>query len=118
MYEFEKKANEELVEQSQAMEKNLVSMAREIEKLRAEQAGAERRARGPGIFLFFCLSPFSSLFLLTCAHEVDGVAFIFICSNVPRYLMFKGLKKYTIIGYLSLFFQIRCWRLWHVEWKS
>ena len=51
IFEFEKKANEQLVEQNQAMEKNLVSMAREIEKLRAEQASSERRARGPGIAL-------------------------------------------------------------------
>ncbi|KAM0983592.1 hypothetical protein FF1_011188 [Malus domestica] len=47
-YEFERKANEEQVEQKQAMEKNLVSMAREIEKLRAEQLNADRRARGLG----------------------------------------------------------------------
>ncbi|XP_059655513.1 protein FLX-like 3 [Cornus florida] len=47
-YEYEKKANEEQTEQKQAMEKNLISMAREIEKLRAEQMGAERRARGLG----------------------------------------------------------------------
>ncbi|XP_022881973.1 protein FLX-like 3 [Olea europaea var. sylvestris] len=46
MYEYEKKGNEELVEQNQSMEKNLLSMAREIEKLRTEQASIERRARG------------------------------------------------------------------------
>ncbi|XP_022893659.1 protein FLX-like 3 isoform X2 [Olea europaea var. sylvestris] len=46
MYEYEKKGNEELVEQNRSMEKNLLSMAREIEKLRAEQASVERRARG------------------------------------------------------------------------
>lgn len=46
MYEYEKKGNEELVEQNRSMEKNLLSMAREIEKLRAEQASIERRARG------------------------------------------------------------------------
>ncbi|KAJ6704350.1 PROTEIN FLX-LIKE 3 [Salix viminalis] len=34
--EYEKKANIELVEQRQSMEKSLVSMAREVEKLRAE----------------------------------------------------------------------------------
>ncbi|XP_043704617.1 protein FLX-like 3 [Telopea speciosissima] len=34
--EYEKKANFELMEQRQAMEKNLVSMAREVEKLRAD----------------------------------------------------------------------------------
>lgn len=49
VFEFEKKANEELVEQNKGMEKNLVSMAREIEKLRAEKFDAERRPRGPGV---------------------------------------------------------------------
>ncbi|KAJ6807812.1 protein FLX-like 3 isoform X1 [Iris pallida] len=34
-FEYEKKGNVELMEQRQAMEKNLVSMAREVEKLRA-----------------------------------------------------------------------------------
>lgn len=47
-YEYEKKANEEQVEQKKAMEKNLISMAREIEKLRAEQLNAERRTWGLG----------------------------------------------------------------------
>ncbi|KAG7016705.1 Protein FLX-like 3, partial [Cucurbita argyrosperma subsp. argyrosperma] len=46
-YEYEKKSNEEQNEQKQAMEKNLVSMAREIEKLRAEKLNLER-ARGLG----------------------------------------------------------------------
>ncbi|KAF3431864.1 hypothetical protein FNV43_RR26600 [Rhamnella rubrinervis] len=48
VYEFEKKANEEQVEQKKAMEKNLISMAHEIERLRAEQLNAERRTRGLG----------------------------------------------------------------------
>ncbi|XP_009777705.1 protein FLX-like 3 [Nicotiana tabacum] len=43
-FEYEKKANTELVEQNQSMEKNLISMAREIEKLRAEKVG-----RGLGV---------------------------------------------------------------------
>lgn len=47
-YEYEKKANEEQVEQKKAMEKNLISMAREIERLRAEHLNAERRTRGLG----------------------------------------------------------------------
>lgn len=47
-YEYERKANEEQVEQKQAMERNLISMAREIEQLRAEQMNADRRARGLG----------------------------------------------------------------------
>lgn len=48
VYEYEKKGNEELVEQNRVMEKNLIAMAREIEKLRAEQASSDRRARGVG----------------------------------------------------------------------
>ncbi|XP_042494917.1 protein FLX-like 3 [Macadamia integrifolia] len=47
-FEYEKKANAEQMEQKQAMEKNLVSMAREIEKLRAEHLAVEKRARGLG----------------------------------------------------------------------
>jgi len=42
-YEYEKKGNAELLEQRQAMEKNLVSMAREVEKLRAELANSDGR---------------------------------------------------------------------------
>ncbi|KAF8390129.1 hypothetical protein HHK36_024651 [Tetracentron sinense] len=44
-FEFEKKANAEQVEHNQAMGKNLISMACEIEKLRAEQLSTEKRAR-------------------------------------------------------------------------
>ncbi|KAG9454849.1 hypothetical protein H6P81_007753 [Aristolochia fimbriata] len=47
-FDYEKKANAELVEQRQAMEKNLVSMAREVEKLRADFANANGRPWGPG----------------------------------------------------------------------
>lgn len=41
--EYEKKGNSELLEQRQTMEKNLVSMAREVEKLRADLANSEGR---------------------------------------------------------------------------
>lgn len=41
--DYEKKANIELMEQRQAMEKNLISMAREVEKLRAETANTDVR---------------------------------------------------------------------------
>lgn len=44
-FEYEKKANAEQLEQRQAMEKNLVDMARDLEKLRAEATNAEKRAR-------------------------------------------------------------------------
>ncbi|KAI5069418.1 hypothetical protein GOP47_0015719 [Adiantum capillus-veneris] len=47
-FEFEKNANAELLEQRTAMEKNLVSMAREVEKLRAELTNAEKKVRGGG----------------------------------------------------------------------
>lgn len=43
--EYEKKAQASNDEQSQAMEKQMISMAREIEKLRAELDNAEKRAR-------------------------------------------------------------------------
>ncbi|XXG41279.1 hypothetical protein AAC387_Pa01g1775 [Persea americana] len=47
-FEFEKKANTELLEQRQAMEKNLVSMAREVEKLRADLSSVDARPWGAG----------------------------------------------------------------------
>lgn len=71
-YEYEKKANEEQIEQKQAMEKNLVSMAREIEKLRAEKLNIER-ARGLGYFclsLIFLFFPLTKL-LSTCGRLVS-----------------------------------------------
>ncbi|XP_042483832.1 protein FLX-like 1 [Macadamia integrifolia] len=43
--DYEKKGHAENYEQGQAMEKNLIAMAREVEKLRAEIANAEKRAR-------------------------------------------------------------------------
>lgn len=46
--EYEQKGNTELLEQRQAMEKNLVSMAREVEKLRADLANSEGRSWGVG----------------------------------------------------------------------
>ncbi|KAK2967371.1 hypothetical protein RJ640_028651 [Escallonia rubra] len=46
-FEYEKGLNIEKVGQMQVMEKDLVSMAREMEKLRAEVLNAEKRARAP-----------------------------------------------------------------------
>eukprot|EP00262_Sarcandra_glabra_P005590 TRINITY_DN17312_c0_g1_i1.p1 TRINITY_DN17312_c0_g1~~TRINITY_DN17312_c0_g1_i1.p1 ORF type:complete len:319 (+),score=90.89 TRINITY_DN17312_c0_g1_i1:51-959(+) len=46
-FEYEKGLNLEQVEQMHAMEKNLVSMAREVEKLRAEVLNADKRTRAP-----------------------------------------------------------------------
>ncbi|CAH9081436.1 unnamed protein product [Cuscuta europaea] len=48
-FEHEKKENKGIIEQNKAMKKNLVSVAREIERLRAEQMAADRRARGIGV---------------------------------------------------------------------
>ncbi|KAE9600435.1 hypothetical protein Lalb_Chr14g0372831 [Lupinus albus] len=48
LVDYEKKANIEFMEQRQSMEKNLVSMAREVEKLRAELASTDRRHWGAG----------------------------------------------------------------------
>ncbi|XP_022723559.1 protein FLX-like 3 [Durio zibethinus] len=46
--DYEKKANIELMEQRQAMEKNMVSMACEVEKLRAELASVDGRLWAAG----------------------------------------------------------------------
>ena len=50
-FEYEKGLNIDNVEQLQAMEKNLVAMAREMEKLHAEVVNAEMRGHGD----FSCL---------------------------------------------------------------
>ncbi|KAL5128152.1 Protein FLX-like 3 [Glycine soja] len=49
MVDYEKKANIEFMEQRQSMQKNLVSMARKVEKLRAELASADGRHWGVGM---------------------------------------------------------------------
>ncbi|KAI7741514.1 hypothetical protein M8C21_022592 [Ambrosia artemisiifolia] len=46
--DYEKKGSIELMEQRQAMEKNLVSMAREVEKLRVELTNTDVGPRGAG----------------------------------------------------------------------
>lgn len=46
-FQYEKGSNIEQVEQMQAMEKNLIGMAREVEKLRAEVLSAEKRVHAP-----------------------------------------------------------------------
>ena len=50
-FQYEKGSNIEQVEQMQAMEKNLIGMAREVEKLRAEVLSAEKRVHGNFPFL-------------------------------------------------------------------
>ncbi|XWS73158.1 hypothetical protein CRYUN_Cryun02cG0101600 [Craigia yunnanensis] len=46
-FQYEKGSNIEQVEQMQAMEKNLIGMAREVEKLRTEVLSAEKRVHAP-----------------------------------------------------------------------
>ncbi|TYI94071.1 hypothetical protein E1A91_D02G177900v1 [Gossypium mustelinum] len=45
-FQHEKESNIEQVEQMQAMEKNLIRMAKEVEKLRAEVLSAEKKMHG------------------------------------------------------------------------
>ncbi|CAK9140291.1 unnamed protein product [Ilex paraguariensis] len=49
-FEYEKGFNIEKVQQMQVMEKDLVAMAREVEKLRAEVFNAEKRAHAPNFY--------------------------------------------------------------------
>ncbi|XP_010318506.2 protein FLX-like 3 isoform X2 [Solanum lycopersicum] len=63
--EYEKKAKIELMDQRQAMETNLVTMAREVEKLRAELSNSDGRAWAAdeswklcSIYLYFYLAVF------------------------------------------------------------
>ncbi|XAR60775.1 hypothetical protein NMG60_11034272 [Bertholletia excelsa] len=55
--EYEKKVHASNHEIGQAMEKNMISMAREIEKLRAELANAEKRARAAAAAAAAAASP-------------------------------------------------------------
>ena len=72
--EYEKKGYAENYEHGQVLENKLVSMARELEKLRAEMANAEKRARAAaavgnqGIYS-------SSLFFFL---QMNGIFFIVI----------------------------------------
>lgn len=65
--EYEKKGYAENYEHGQVMENKLVSMARELEKLRAEIANAEKRARAaaavgnPGSCLYVCFCSVESM---------------------------------------------------------
>lgn len=67
--ENEKKGYAENYEHGQVMEKKLLTMARELEKLRAEVANAEKRARAaaavgnPGTF------PYPSSETVKCRYE-------------------------------------------------
>ncbi|GLT34458.1 hypothetical protein SLA2020_089690 [Shorea laevis] len=55
--EYEKKANVEQAKEKLAMERNLISMAREIEKLHLKLMSADRRAQGLGDHAFYNGSP-------------------------------------------------------------
>ena len=72
-FEFEKKANTELLEQRNAMEKNLVSMAREVEKLRAELTNFEKKSRGWNYSNGYIYSDP----IFSCIDEVKLTTFLF-----------------------------------------
>lgn len=75
-YEYEKKANADQLEQRQVLEKNLASMAREVEKLRAEHMSMETRARGSGnssLLLDLMFHCYCKIFIfLLWIHSVSG----------------------------------------------
>jgi myosin heavy subunit len=73
-FELEKKVNAEQLEQRQSMEKNLVSMARDLEKLRAEQTNAENRARvhNSGVALYNGGYPVQDVTYATMPQQVYG----------------------------------------------
>ncbi|KAG5069255.1 hypothetical protein JHK85_001632 [Glycine max] len=73
MVDYEKKANIEFMEQRQSMEKNLVSMTREVEKLRAELASVDGRHWAVGmsgepfeLFRGLLFSPFVISIVSSC----------------------------------------------------
>lgn len=59
--EYEKKEKFELMEQRQSMENNMVSMAREVEKLRAELAAVDSRPWGYGMTLLEAFGVFNKV---------------------------------------------------------
>lgn len=96
IFEAEKKENEELVEQNLSMEKNILSMAREIEKLRAGQIGADRRVRAPG--------KYSVSLSYACIHTAT------ISVYIQRFQIIDEIENAST--------SIRCWGLWNDEWES
>ncbi|KAF8389297.1 hypothetical protein HHK36_025990 [Tetracentron sinense] len=74
VFEYEKGLNIEQVEQMQAMETNLVSMAREMEKLRAEVSNAEKKLHAPNPYgyTYRDLDPSYSPAVQGSAVYIDG----------------------------------------------
>lgn len=66
------------------MEKNLVSVAREVEKLRAEQLNAERRARGLGK-----TSIFSFVLHMKFKYERMGTEILAVYTTSIKQVCFK-----------------------------
>lgn len=96
------------MEQKEAMEKNLVSMAREIEKLRAEKMNTERRSWGLGN-----LSSLSTLYCYVYCYSTL-VVIITIIISVPGFIRWESFS----LNLLLCFYINRWWGLWNVEWKS
>lgn len=82
-FEYEKGLNMEKVEQMQAMEKDLVGMAREVEKLRAEVLNAEKRAHVPNSYGEHYMHPDSSLYPPPPMHMSGGYVDNYGRPNIP-----------------------------------
>ncbi|CAI9107052.1 OLC1v1006326C2 [Oldenlandia corymbosa var. corymbosa] len=111
--EYEKKMHASNLEQSEVLDKNVVSMAREIEKLRAELADAEKRAKAaasaaavpapPGICGLRCgvFKPLLSFqltdydYLCVCSYEVLQIPFK--VPGIPLYFQWLRLHMVATI---------------------
>lgn len=74
--DYEKKANIELMEQRQAMENNVVSMVREVEKLHAERANADVRPWVAGNLALFISLYFLQSMLTSIWENVFFIIFV------------------------------------------
>ncbi|KAI3901191.1 hypothetical protein MKW92_019497 [Papaver armeniacum] len=70
---YEKKANAELMEQRQAMEKNLVSMAREVEKPRADFVGSDITHGRPPWTAVGASLHYVCYIICLCWYEIDSL---------------------------------------------
>ncbi|GMI77917.1 hypothetical protein HRI_001461000 [Hibiscus trionum] len=91
--DYEKKANIELMEQRQAMEKNMVSMAREVEKLRAELAVVDGRPWAAGMIYL------TSIILLAMFHSCLFPRFL---SRLTIFLIFPYQDQLNIRDLIPL----------------
>lgn len=82
---MEQKGNFELVEQRKAMEKSMISMAQEIQQMRAELANFDGRPWGTGMLL--------------------GSSTVFVNFSYPFYIF----SFFTVIFFLDLKLYMHIW---------